>query len=100
MGWTELLMNSKKNRQGSLKYLIQSLEGRETTVELRYECSVSGMIAHVDDYMKWAGVEYGISVFSRVMHLQHWDDWSHMSFNNTCKVPYDDFVPTISSISS
>lgn len=45
-------MSSKKNRHGNLVYLIQSLVGLETTVELRYECSVSGVVSHVDDYMK------------------------------------------------
>ena len=45
-------MSSKRSGQGNLVCLIQSLVGRETTVELRYECSVSGTITHVDDYMK------------------------------------------------
>jgi len=45
-------MTSKKARQGSLVYLIQALIGMDTTVELRYERSVRGIIAHVDDHMK------------------------------------------------
>ena len=46
-------MNSKKaGRQGSLAYLIQALVGMDTTVELRYERSVQGIVAHVDDHMK------------------------------------------------
>ncbi|XP_065882533.1 uncharacterized protein [Dysidea avara] len=45
-------MNSKKNaRHGSLVCLIQALVGLDTTVELRYERSVRGTIAHVDDHM-------------------------------------------------
>ena len=45
-------MGSKKGGQGNLVYLIQSLVGTETTVELRYECSATGTVIHVDDYMK------------------------------------------------
>jgi len=48
-------MNSRKaaGRHGSLAYLIQALVGMDTTVELRYEQSVRGIIAHVDDHMKY-----------------------------------------------
>lgn len=56
-------MCSKRSGQSNLVCLIQSLVGTETTVELRYECSVSGTISHVDDYMKSVGVEYGIIIF-------------------------------------
>jgi len=46
-------MNSKKTaRSGSLACLIQALVGMDTSVELRYERSVRGTIAHVDDHMK------------------------------------------------
>jgi len=71
-------MSSKKNRYGNLVYLIQSLVGTETTVELRYECSITGTVAHVDDYMKWVGAEYDTLISASRYVALRWQE-SHVA---------------------